>query len=150
MNARLSVGAPGNPADARFLHVLQGSDVGAALAPAMLIESSDGTPYQGALVDRMAVLFPVKADAPFGSLSYTVPASTAGHLVSGLALNTTYYFSEQTSDGNVSIHIDKNPGGKPIVSDGGGVLSVGSRPENATRGRDRVGRRGLRSQGARP
>lgn len=131
MNARLVVSAPGDPADARFLHVLQGSDVGAALVRATLVESTGGTPYQGAVVDRTAVLFPVDVQAPFVGLDYTVPATTASHLVTGLAAAATYYVSQQTGGDNVSIGIQTSPGGTPVTTDGGGVLIVGARRATA-------------------
>ena len=126
MNALFVVGAPGDPADARFLNVVQGSDVGTALAPATLVESTGGSTYQGALVHQTVVLFAVKVGAPFVGLSYAVPVTTTGHLVTGLAPASTYYVTQQTADGMVSTHIDSSPGGSPLITDTGGVLVIGS------------------------
>ncbi len=126
MNALLVVGAPDDPSDARFLHVVQGSDFGTALVPPSLIESSGETPYEGAVVDKTAVLFKVRSEAPFGALTYRVPATTATHLITGLAPNVTYHVSQQTNDETLTLQIDTNSGGAPVVSDSGGVLIVGS------------------------
>jgi hypothetical protein len=126
MSTLLVVSAPGNPADARFLHVLQASDFGVPLVPASLVESRGGTAYQGAVVDHTAVLFKARVDAPFVGLNYNVPATTVSHLVTGLAPTSTYYVTQQTVGDSVSVTIDTNAGGTPTMTDSGGVLILGS------------------------
>ena len=123
--ARLQVEAPGNPADARFLHVIQGSDVGASYVPATLIESTAGTAFQGAVFNQQAVLFPVDVDAPFTGVSYSVPTGVSGQLVTGLAPTTTYYVSQQSNGSQLDFQIQTSGGGTPFISDSGGVLVIG-------------------------
>jgi hypothetical protein len=146
MDARLVVAAPGDPADARFLHVVQGSDLGAPLAPATLVTSTGGTAYPGVVVDRTAVMFPFAVKTAFGSLTYTVPATTATHLVTGLAANTAYGVTLRAAGDLVEVRIRTDGGGDRVITDDGGVLVVGSR---ATTGEWRVSA-GDRPQPERP
>jgi hypothetical protein len=69
MTHRLRVEAPGGPADARFLHVLQGLDDGASPTPTSLVESLGGTPFAGARVGETEVLSPSVPIAPRTSAS---------------------------------------------------------------------------------
>src|SRR5207302_1605721 len=48
---------PSKPADVRFLHVLQGADAGAAIAPATRLQSINGNTFDGASVGTTAVFF---------------------------------------------------------------------------------------------
>ncbi|HYF64710.1 MAG TPA: hypothetical protein VD886_17930 [Herpetosiphonaceae bacterium] len=122
MRVRLRVEAPGGPASARFLHVLQGADAGAGASPTTVIQSSAGTAFQGALVDATAVVFPVSLQAPFTSLTYSVPAGTERHVITGLSPNSHYTVSLHASQATLQVQV--TPGGA-ARTDGGGVLTIG-------------------------
>jgi hypothetical protein len=119
MHFRLRVEAPGGPADARFLHVLQGVDPGGAPDAATLVESSAGTPYAGAVVGETVVLFPVDLDAEVGELTYAVPAGTTRHLVTGLTPGGGYDV-ESREDGAGQVVTIRS--GTAQRADGSGVL----------------------------
>ena len=122
MQYRLRVEAPGGPAEAYFLHVLQGADPGAQALPVALVESDGGTPFQGAVVGgETAVLFPVQVDAPFTELVYRVPAGVHTHYVTGLPPESGYTVTFQVVEGNLEVRL--TPGG-PQQSDSGGVLTI--------------------------
>jgi hypothetical protein len=121
MQFRLRVEAPGEPADVRFLHVLQGADAVATADPVTLIQSS-GTPFAGTQVRDIAVLFPMNLSAPFTTLVYTVTAGTSEHLITGLASNGGYNVITQTVGSHVRVTI--NPG-TAYHADSGGVLTLG-------------------------
>ncbi len=55
----MTIQDPSNPTDTRFLHVLQGADAGAAMVPATYVQSTSGTPFDGAVFGSNAVYFPV-------------------------------------------------------------------------------------------
>ena len=116
MQARLSVTAAGNPASARFLHVLQGADAGAALLAPTLIASTDSL-WQGARLGTTLVLMP--RDLPAGtSLEIELPAGATRLLVTGLAANTAYLASRNGS------RLRFAPGSPGTASDAGGVLDL--------------------------
>ena len=92
-----------------------------SLDPVVLIQSSSGTAYQGAAVHGVAVLFAVDLSTPFSSLSYTAPAGTVAHVVTGLSPNTGY----QVNLNGTSLSL--TPGGG-TMSDEGGTLVVGTLP----------------------
>lgn len=125
MQARLVVEAPGAPAAARFLQVIEGADAAAA-APAatQLIASTSGTDYDGAVIGPRAVLFKRNATAAVASLAYQVPASVTEHYITGLAPFTAYSVSFGTAaNGDVTVALA--PGGNQRFTDGGGVLLLG-------------------------
>jgi hypothetical protein len=123
MQFRLRVEAPGGPQDARFLHALQGADAGANADAVTLIQSSSGTPFAGAWVNDVAILFPVDLDTPFTDLTYTVPASTTAHLITGLTPNGGYDVVTQTVGSDVQVTISA---GVAYQADSGGVLALGT------------------------
>src|SRR5262249_32167226 len=51
----MTVQDPSNPTDTRFLHVLQGADPGAAMAPATYVQSTSGTAFDGAVFGSTVV-----------------------------------------------------------------------------------------------
>lgn len=115
MTRRLKVDAPGGPASARFLHVLQGADGGASVPLSQLVTSTSGTPFQGAAVGAVVAMFPVNLATPFSSVSYTVPAGMTTHYITGLTPNATY--TAGVSGGQMRV----TPGGT-LYADSGGVL----------------------------
>jgi hypothetical protein len=118
---RLRVEATGGPTNARFLHVLKGADGGASPDAASVVTSSGGTPYEGVAVNGVVVMFPVDIATPFASLTYTAPAGTTAHLVTGLAPGQSYTVAQ--NGGTVTV----TPGGDK-KADAGGVLVVGALP----------------------
>ncbi|MEZ4733358.1 MAG: hypothetical protein R3E79_40195 [Caldilineaceae bacterium] len=120
MTHRLKVEAPGGPATVRFLHVLQGVDAGAAVAPVTSIESSSGTAFAGAVVKETVVLFPVEWGAAFSGVTYSVPATVNQHLITGLTPSAGYDVVQQLVNGQVQVTI--TPNGSMFTADSGGVL----------------------------
>jgi hypothetical protein len=109
MKVRLRIDAPGNPAQANFLEVLQ---AGSATS-ATLIQSTDPL-WSGAQVGSTAVLFPVTLGRPFAAFSYTAVAASQ-HLITGLQPNTPYRASIVGS----SLTLEQ---GGSQMSDSGGVF----------------------------
>jgi hypothetical protein len=112
---RLMVEDPGQPRRVRFLHVLQG---GASATP-VLVTSSAGTSYSGAVVDGVAVLFADDLHAVVGDLTVTLPAGTKRVLVTGLSAGAAY---ARTVTGNRLTIVAKVGG--PEHADSGGVLDL--------------------------
>jgi hypothetical protein len=134
MVARLFVAAPGAPARTAFLHVIQGVDAGLPALAAGALASSAGTPFTGAVVGDVAVLFPVSlgadraavpaAGAPFAGVTYRVPQAVTRHFVTGLAPGAGYAVTERPVGDETEIVIA--PGGGAHVADAGGVLALGA------------------------
>ncbi len=114
MKVRLRIDAPGNPADVRFLQVLQAADAGASVSPAQLIQTADAT-WQGAQVGTAVVLFPKSFGQPFTGLSYTFAAPVVNHVITGLAPATAFCVTLSAT----SLSLQK---GCSQMSDSGGVL----------------------------
>ena len=123
MNYRLRVVAPGDPTSARFLHVLQGADAVATADPVSLVQSGAGTPFQGVLVAGSLALFPVDLATPFAGVSYSVPACTLAHRVTGLGAGAGYTITRTPAGPDVQVSI---AAGGPTKADEGGVLAFGS------------------------
>lgn len=125
MQARLRIDAPGNPADARFLNVLELAPTGGTVQAhaATLVAGASGTPYQGVAVGGQVVMFPVTLGGGFTGVTYQVQASNLTHYITGMAPNTGYYAELQTNAGVLAVSIAT--GGTNIVSDEGGVLVIG-------------------------
>jgi hypothetical protein len=89
----MTVQDPSNPVDTRFLDVLQGADAGAAMVPATYVQSTSGTPFDGAVFGSTAVYFPVNVVG--SSVTTTLPAPAGVHtaLVTGLARGGSYTVS---------------------------------------------------------
>ncbi len=121
MMFRLRVEAPGGPTETRFLHVLQGADAGATADEVALVESSQGTPMTGAVVAGTAVLFPVAVGVAVESVTYTAPAGTVRHLVTGLVPGGGYEVEVQPVDGGFQVAIRS---GTTQQADEGGVLVI--------------------------
>jgi hypothetical protein len=112
----MTIQDPSNPSDTRFLHVLEGADAGAPMVPASYVQSSSGTPFDGAVFRSTAVYFPVNVTA---SVSTTLPAPSGVHtlMVTGLAPNTPY----SVSVGGNTITIAAGAGS---TTDAAGVLRL--------------------------
>ena len=117
MTRRLKIDAPGSPASARFLHVLQGADSGALVPQTQRVTSSAGTAFEGAAVGTTVVMFPVSLATPFTGLTYTAPAGVTVHYVTGLVPGTRYQATRAGSQ--LSIVLGSGSG---LLTDTGGVL----------------------------
>ena len=119
----LTVEDPSMPSDVRFLHVLQGADPGVAMTPAVYLRSTSGTAFDGAAFGGSAVYFPVSANGTFTGTTLSAPAGVNTLFVAGLAAQTSYVVSIQSSGGggNVVSIIAGSPG---TMSDGAGVLML--------------------------
>jgi hypothetical protein len=126
MRYRLLVEAPGDPQEARFFHVLQGADAGAAVGPVVPFESDDGA-FSGTVVGATAVLFPVDPGAAVDGVRYSVPAETTTHLITGLTPGAGYDVTVDSSGETVEVTI---AAGTDSRADGGGVLLIGALPDS--------------------
>lgn len=125
MQSRLFIEAPGAPQDARFLHVVQGTDAGVATPDTtQLIQSSAGAAYDGTVVGPRAVLFKRDADTAVAMVTYIAPASVAQHYITGLAPFAGYAVTQAAVAGgtSVTLTVDANA---TLHADGGGVLTLG-------------------------
>ncbi|APR81556.1 Serine/threonine kinase associate protein KapC [Minicystis rosea] len=120
---RLVVEDAKGPREVRFLHVLEGADAGASATKTMLLRSSAGTPFAGAAVGSLAVLFPVELATPFARVRYTVPASVKGQLVTGLAPGGRYEVTMGAKGAEIEVTIAE---GGARRADEAGVLALGS------------------------
>jgi hypothetical protein len=120
MTHRLLVEATGGPRSTRFLNVLQGTDASASADDAILVESTAGTAYVGAIVSDACILFPSNLGDTFASTTYTTPLSVSRHFVTGLEKNGKYDVAVSAGASSRSIVVTA---GSQYVADAGGVLS---------------------------
>lgn len=114
---QLTVEDAAQPADLRFLHVLQGADAGAAQDAPTLVNSTAGTPFEGASVAGRLVLFPRQVlSADLVSVTYPAPPAAAQHYLTGLRPFSGYAVA--TNNGSVTV----TPGAT-WFSDAAGVLA---------------------------
>ena len=120
----LTVQDPSNPNDTRFLHLLQGADAGAAMAPATYLQSTSGTAFDGAVFGASAVYFPVNGNGAFSGTSVTAPAGVTTVFVTGLAPNASYGYTSQPSGSGKLITL--TPGTTGATTDSAGVVRLTS------------------------
>ena len=123
MKYRLRVEAPGEPAEAEFLHVLQGADAGVSAVTPQLLQSQSGNAFEGVILDDVAVLFP-KDLGLNESVTYRVPAGVQKHIVTGLPAGTNFSTTVTQVGAETEITIDS--GGGCSCTDDGGVLKLDS------------------------
>ncbi|MGO8698335.1 MAG: InlB B-repeat-containing protein [Limisphaerales bacterium] len=119
---RMVIQDDNNPADERFLHVLQGADVGVQPDDATLIRSTAGTSMDGVVVGNTAVLFMVDAAMPFNGTTYTVPANVSQHFITGCAPNGIYNVTSANTASGLAVTIA--PATSGAQADAAGVLAV--------------------------
>lgn len=124
MTRRLKIDATGGPARARFLHVLQGLDAGAAAPVPLLLESSAGTPVQGVEIGNAAVLFPVDVAPAVATTTFSVSAAVARIFLTGLVPGTRYAVGSTPSGNARTVVVTASPAGS-FLADSGGVVVVG-------------------------
>ena len=111
-----------NPIDVRFLHLLQGADAGAAMVPAAYLQSTAGTPMDGAVFGGAAVYFPVSGVTPFAGTTVSAPAGVHTLVVTGLAPNASVGYSLQPNGGGNTVVI--TAGGSGATADSAGLLKL--------------------------
>ena len=117
---------PANPADARFLNVLQAADSTTPMDPAQLVQSTAGSAFDGVLLGDTVVLFARNIKTLFGGTSYVVPRTTGTHFVAGLAPNAGYTVNYH-DDGQGNWLVTIAPGGQ-TPADQGGLLFFSLNP----------------------
>ncbi|MER2599538.1 MAG: hypothetical protein ABTQ73_08465 [Caldilineales bacterium] len=121
MTVRLMSEAANAPPAARFLHVLQAADAGAATLTPLLLRSTDGR-WEGAAAGDAAILFARDLGQPLaGELRYTAPAGTRRQLISGLEPGAGYTVQVTATATGVTVSVQ--PGGA-AVADEAGVLRL--------------------------
>jgi hypothetical protein len=117
MHYRLILEDLSNPQSCRFLNVLQAAGQtignGAASLP------SSGTPYDGAFLNGAAVFFAQNLGQAFTGLSYTVPAITTSHFVTGLVPGAGYTVTKTVRGAALNVSITA---GGSTIADSAGML----------------------------
>jgi len=119
---RIVLEDPSDPADTRFLTVLQGADAGVAADTATLFHSISGTPMDGAVCANVAVVFIKDATQPFAGSTYLVPASVNDHFVTGCVPGAFYRVTTILGNGGLSVSVA--PSGSGLQADQAGVLAL--------------------------
>ena len=118
----LTVEDPTKPTTTRFLHVLQGADPGAGMAAATRLQSTVGTPFDGAVFGSSAVFFPVNTGVTLSPTTIVVPNGVHTVLITGLTANTAYGASTVAGPNGTQITLSPNATG--ATSDAAGVLRL--------------------------
>ncbi|MCB9136117.1 MAG: hypothetical protein H6636_11865 [Anaerolineales bacterium] len=121
MTVRLMTEAPGAPASVQMLHVLQGADAGVNVSSVTLVQSTDGL-WEGGATNGVVVLFAKSVGQPLSaSLTYTAPAETTTHLITGLTPGAGYDVQITANADGVQVTIQV---GNQVQADVGGVLVI--------------------------
>jgi hypothetical protein len=118
----LTLQDPSDPTDTRFLNVLQRADSGVVIVPASYLQSTSGTPFDGAAFGSTAVFFPVSADGLRATTVFSVPAGVHTALITGLGPNTSY--GAGTVSGGLGTTITVTPGTTGAATDAAGLLQL--------------------------
>ena len=119
-NYRLTIEDTNNPADIRFLHVLQGTDAGGTSDPATYVQSSSGNQFDGVVVFGSEILFPVTVlSNNFTNVSYAAPVGVTNHYLAGLTPNARYSVNLKTNAGSVQVAVTP---GTQLTADSAGLL----------------------------
>ncbi|MBX3737237.1 MAG: hypothetical protein KF715_11135 [Candidatus Didemnitutus sp.] len=123
--ARMFTEAPGAPQDARFLHVLQGTDAGVATPEStQLLQSTAGTAFEGAAVGARVVLFKKNLGDTVATLTYVTPVGVTEHYITGLAPLAGYSVTQLAVAGGTSVTLTADAAAT-LHADNGGVLTLG-------------------------
>lgn len=117
----LKIEDPSNPSDIRFLNVIQGADGSVSKDPVLLIQSSSGTEFEGAVVKNTALMFIKVWNAAFSLTSYSIPVSVTTQIVSGLTPDAGY--DVKLVSNGIDFDVTITPG-DDLVADEGGVLCI--------------------------
>ena len=111
-----------HPADVRFLNVLQGADPGVARTASQAFRDATGAAFDGVVLGRVAVLFPIHMGTVPAGFSWTVPATVQGNLVTGLTPGAGYDVHTASGASGVTLTL---AAGTTYHADAGGVLAFG-------------------------
>lgn len=126
MTERVMVEAPVTDS-ARFLHLVQGANAGTTPTTAALIEADAG--FTGVVVNQTAVLFAHTWNQPFNTFSYTAPAGTLQHIITGLPPSTDYTVTVTEAEAGITLTIAPNG---DVPADEAGVLVWPPRPQTSS------------------
>ena len=119
---RIVIEDPSDPTNTRFLHVLQGANSGVTADATTLLQTTSGTPMQGAILGNAAVLFVVDATASFSGATYSVPAGINRHYITGCTPGAFYTATAAlTSTGFVVTVV---PSATGVQADSAGALAL--------------------------
>jgi hypothetical protein len=118
----LTVEDASEPADVRFLNVLQAADPGITMVPSAPLHSVGGVAFDGAVVGGEAVFFPVTVIQSFAPTSFSIPTGVHTILVTGLRENSHFGVITRPAENGTSITI--TPGQSGPSSDAAGVLRI--------------------------
>lgn len=121
MANRIQVEDPSNPLDARFLHVVEGSDAAQPVG-ATLVRQDAGDAFDGATFGAYAVLFKKDIKTAFSAVTFTVPCSVTTVFVADLKPNTGYVVTKTTTATGIQITVA--PGQSGVVSDSAGTIKL--------------------------
>ena len=119
---RVRVDAPGNPADATFLHVLQARDNAASVLTPVLVNGDVGSAFQGARIGDTVVMFAADIRSTPASAAYHVPQTVARHHVTGLDPYKLYSVTVSSASAQWGVAIAASALGT-FVPDAGGALA---------------------------
>jgi hypothetical protein len=120
-SGRVVIQDTNQPADERFLHVLQGADARATPDSVTLVRSTAGNAFEGAAVRGELVLFPVNnLSNNFTSVSYTASSGVTNHFIAGLGLNASYSVQFLANGGQQQVTITP---GSEFTTDNAGLLA---------------------------
>ena len=114
---------PTLPSDARFLNVLQGADAGVAPLAAQAFKDATGEAFDGVVAGRVAVLFPIVRGTVPATLTWTVPATVQGTVLTGLTAGGGYDVRSSAGAGDLTFTLIS---GSASTADAGGVLVLGA------------------------
>jgi hypothetical protein len=120
---RLKIDATGGPARTRFLHVLQGLDASASPYTPTLIQSSAGTPFQGAEVGGDSVVMPVDVGPGVATTTFAVSNAVSRFFVTGLAPGQRYEVAIAPSASGKQVVVTASASGA-YTADAGGVVQA--------------------------
>ena len=118
----LTVEDNSNPADVRFLNVLQGADPGGAMTPAVYLKSTGGTEFDGVAIGGTAIYFPKIRDRSFTGTTLSFSSGVRTVLVTGLTANSSYRINIQSNGNDKEVTIA--PNAKGLNADYAGVLRL--------------------------
>lgn len=104
--------------DARFLHVIEGTDAGGSAVSASNLASNDGE-FEGCFVGDTALMFRKTLGSAASGLSYSHAAFVTRHYITGLAPFAGYSVTQTSTNVTVT-------SGGARFTDGGGVLVLGT------------------------
>jgi hypothetical protein len=117
ISQRLHVEDPASPLSVRFLNVLQGADGGTGPDAVSLVTSTAGTPFAGAKVNGVVVMFPVDV----GALSSVTFDGGSASIVTGLTPGATY------AAAHAGASVTVTPNGD-LTADASGAIVIGTLP----------------------